>query len=64
MKGTVPWLSWIIATMTAAMAGVFTMMSYSYDTFTTVKESKATKEVFTKRLDRIEDKIDRILERK
>lgn len=63
MKNAPSWLSWIIATLTAAIAGVFTMMSYSHNTFTTTKESKFIEESFSNRLDRIEDKIDRILEK-
>ena len=63
MKNAPSWLSWIVATLTAAIAGVFTMMSYSHNTFTTVKETTFIEESFTGRLDRIENKIDRILEK-
>lgn len=63
MKNAPSWLSWIVATLTAAMAGVFAMMSYSHSTFTTVKETKFIEDNFSSRLNRIEDKIDKILER-
>ena len=61
MKNTPSWLSWVVATLTAAVAGVFTLMSYSYNNFATIKEVKYFKETINSRLDRIEDKIDRIL---
>lgn len=63
MKNAPSWLSWIIATLTAAMAGVFAMMSYSHSTFTTTKETQIIEAGFENRLDRIENKIDKILER-
>ena len=63
MKNVPSWLSWIVATLTAAIAGVFTMMSYSHSTFTTNKETQFIEDTFKDRLDRIEDKIDRILEK-
>lgn len=48
------WLSWIMATIAAAL----TMMGYIHSNFTTTRETEAVE----KRLERIESKIDRLID--
>jgi len=50
------WVSWIIATAVAAV----TMVGYVHANFTTIREAEG----IVHRLDRIEMKIDRLLQKK
>lgn len=52
-------LSWIAAAFVAAL----TMGTFAYSEFRTNREADKVETFFTKRLDRIEQKIDKLLDR-
>jgi hypothetical protein len=53
------WISWLGATAVAAA----TLGSYAHTTFTTKQDSKDQRFEFERRLDRMENKIDLLLQR-
>jgi hypothetical protein len=55
---TVQWISWLVATVTAAL----TMSTFVYSNFETKQNSAERINTLEKRLDRIENKLDRINE--
>lgn len=50
------WIAWILATATAAL----TMAAYAFTTFETKDHSKEIKSDLSERLNRIDQKLDRI----
>lgn len=52
------WISWLAATATATVI----LVSFVYQTFSTKSEANEIKNGLERRLDRIESKIDRIIE--
>lgn len=57
--GASQWISWILATATAAV----TMVSYAYATFETKDEARKVESRVLHRLDRIEDLVLKIYDR-
>jgi sensor domain CHASE-containing protein len=51
------WVSWIIATATAAL----TMAAYAFTTFETKDHAKEVKDDLTKRLEKMDSKLDILL---
>lgn len=51
------WIAWILA----AAVGSFTLLSFSYGQFETTVHSSERNEQVMRRLDRLEEKLDRIL---
>jgi hypothetical protein len=69
------WITWLGATLTAAVAGTFILITFTYATFESRdSHSSEIKHIekrmddsqisIDKRLDRMEEKIDRLLQRK
>lgn len=58
--GVAQWIGWIIATATAA----FTLVVFIYSNFTTKSEATLYQDDLSKRLDRIESKIDKLMMKK
>lgn len=50
---------WTLATVIAAITGVFTMMTYAYGNFFTLREGR----LIIQKLDKIEDKVDYLYRR-
>lgn len=57
---TSQWISWIVATATAAL----TICAYAFTTFETKLDSLEKKSAIEKKLDRMDEKLDRLLLRK
>lgn len=53
---TETWIAWIAATLTAAL----TLSAFAFNSFELKEDARQKKEDLIKRLERIEDKIDRI----
>lgn len=56
------WLTWISGVILSACSAGIGVMIYAYTTFQTVKAAERDVSVLDARLNRIEDKLDRLLE--
>lgn len=56
------WISWISGVIISAVGAGIGVMTYAYATFQTVRAAEHDQSAITDRLDRMEDKIDRLLE--
>jgi hypothetical protein len=54
------WIAWIIA----AAVGGFSLLSFSYATFETKDHARESSDILMNRLDRMEEKLDRLIERR
>lgn len=62
-RQTVPaWLSWSSGVILSAISAGLGVMGYAYTNFQTVRAAEREQDAIVKRLDRIEDKLDRVLE--
>lgn len=56
------WLSWASGVILSAVSAGLGVMGYAYTNFQTVRAAERDQDALVKRLDRIEDKLDRALE--
>lgn len=57
------WIAWLGATAVAAVVMTFTLLTFAYGQFETKEHAKDRSEASDKRLERIEQKLDAVLER-
>lgn len=58
------WIAWLGATLVACATLSATLAAYAYTNFQTKDEAKHVEQFLVERLNRIEEKLDRVIERR